>query len=141
MLLSKAPHLHSHLASLSTTSSSSPPTTEDSAASLTPAPTEPKTPPSPEPYLSPLFATLLTSALAVDEASRLWDVYVFEGDSLLIRAAVALLLQEESAIMLCKTPEDVRVALTGGADGKGRVVGEVGAEDRWMKAVWDAGKS
>lgn len=44
--------------------------------------------------------------------------------------------------MLCKTPDEVRAALTGGVDGKkGRVVGEVGAEERWMKAVWDAGKS
>ncbi|KAI9782168.1 MAG: hypothetical protein M1816_001959 [Peltula sp. TS41687] len=42
-------------------------------------------------YLEPMFRTLFTHSLPLDHVSRVWDVYVFEGDKLLIRTAVALL--------------------------------------------------
>lgn len=90
----------------------------------------------PAPYLAPLFTSLFTSSLAVDEAARLWDVYVFEGDAVLVRAAVALLQEEEGGVMAAGSAEGVRDVL----NGRGRAVGEVGAEERWMKAVRRAGK-
>ena len=65
-------------------------------------------------------------------------MYVFEGDTVLIRAAVALLIEEEGLIQGAKSVESVRDILTGR---RGRAVSEVGAEDRWMKAVRAAGKA
>ncbi|KAL2104442.1 hypothetical protein VUR80DRAFT_750 [Thermomyces stellatus] len=97
--------------------------------------------PEPGAYLGPVFASLFTSSLAVDEAARLWDVYVFEGDAVLIRAATALLLEEEGPIMAAKSSAEVREILTGAKDGRrGRAVAEVGAEDRWMEAVRAVGE-
>lgn len=83
----------------------------------------------------------------MDEAARLWDVYVFEGDAVLVRAAVALLVMEEGAILGCKSKAEVRGVLVGGgeagekAKGGKRAVAEVGAEDRWMRGVRDVGKA
>ena len=94
--------------------------------------------PDPDAYLSPIFTSLFTGSLAVDEAARLWDVYVFEGDTVLIRAAVALLLEEEGVTMAAKSVEEVRGVLLGGK--RGRAVGDAGAEERWMGAVRAAGK-
>ncbi|SPN96567.1 related to Rab6 GTPase activating protein, GAPCenA [Cephalotrichum gorgonifer] len=97
----------------------------------------------PDEYLSEVFAGLFTGSLAVDEAARLWDVYVFEGDTVLVRAAVALLVEEEGAILACKGAGQVGAVLAGaeGCKRKKRAVGEVGAEDRWMKGVREAGKA
>lgn len=68
-------------------------------------------------------------------------MYVFEGDAVLIRAATALLLEEEGPIMAAKSSAEVREILTGAKDGRrGRAVAEVGAEDRWMEAVRAVGE-
>lgn len=46
----------------------------------------------PEQFLDPLFRTLFCCRGAgLDIASRIWDVYVFEGDKALVRAAVGTL--------------------------------------------------
>ncbi|KAI9809750.1 MAG: hypothetical protein M1825_000183 [Sarcosagium campestre] len=45
----------------------------------------------PADYLEPMFRTLFTRNLSVDVASRVWDAYAFEGDSFLVRCAVAVL--------------------------------------------------
>jgi hypothetical protein len=95
-------------------------------------------PADPEFYLLSIFVTLFTGCLAIDEAARLWDVYVFEGDAVLVRAAVALLMDREMALLAARTVDDVRAAL--GAS-KRAPVGEGGAEDRWMSLVRDAGKA
>lgn len=42
-------------------------------------------------YLEPLLATLFTFRVPIDTVSRMWDVYVFEGDTFLGRAAVGML--------------------------------------------------
>ncbi|KHO01553.1 Rab-GAP/TBC domain protein [Metarhizium album ARSEF 1941] len=96
----------------------------------------------PELYLGGMFLSLFTGHLAIDEAARLWDVYVFEGDGLLVRAAVALLLLREMALLGSKTPDEVVVVMnrTNSSHGTARAVGEVGAEDRFMTTVRDAGK-
>ncbi|KAK0712879.1 rab-GTPase-TBC domain-containing protein [Lasiosphaeria miniovina] len=97
----------------------------------------------PELYLGDIFSSLFTNYLALDQAARLWDVYVFEGDNVLIRACVALLAQKEMSLMGTKTIEDVNTILRHSTEGaKGPQVTEGhGEEDRWMRAVKEAGKA
>ncbi|KAK1753372.1 rab-GTPase-TBC domain-containing protein [Echria macrotheca] len=97
----------------------------------------------PDLYLADLFTGLFTGHLALDEAARLWDVYVFEGDTVLIRAAIALLLQKEMTLMGTSTIAEVKAILDNTINGvKGpKAVGGQGEEDRWMKAVREAGKA
>jgi hypothetical protein len=97
----------------------------------------------PELYLGGMFLSLFTGHLAIDEAARLWDVYVFEGDGLLVRAAVALLLSREMALLGSKTSDEVLAVMTRTniCTGPARPLGEVGAEDRFMAAIRAAGKA
>ena len=109
----------------------------------------------PDAYLEPVFAGLFTQHLALDEATRMWDVYVFEGDPLLVRAGVALLLQREMALLGTRSVADVQAVLgtvpshEGSSSSSGaavvpkspRVVGGNGEDDRWMKALREAGKA
>lgn len=74
----KFPHLHSHLFA---------PPSDKPTLLLTP-----------EEVLEPLFRTLLLNGLDPDHGSRLLDVWVFEGDSILVRAAVAVLAALEGRI-------------------------------------------
>ncbi|UKZ80048.1 hypothetical protein TrVFT333_007813 [Trichoderma virens FT-333] len=93
-------------------------------------------------HLANIFTNLFTAHLAIDEAARLWDVYVFEGDTLLVRAAVAILLSREMDLMGSKTAEEVKAVLSRTSAGASstRALSEVGAEDRFMQSVRDAGK-
>lgn len=91
----------------------------------------------PDQYLAAVFTGLFTRHLALDEAARLWDVYAFEGDALLIRAGVALLLQKEMELVGTTSLEEVTAVLN---SKKPRVVGSSGEEDQWMRAVKEAGK-
>ena len=95
-------------------------------------------------YLNDLFTSIFTGSLAIDEAARLWDVYVFEGDAVLVRAAVAILMDREMALLGSRTVGEVRDVLRGrqSADTQQvKAVAEPGAEDRWMRLVRDAGKA
>ena len=94
----------------------------------------------PELYMKHMFLGLFTGHLAVDEVSRLWDVYVFEGDALLVRAAVALLLRVEMALLGSRTQEDVQAIVLSHAGSNVPSAGEVGVGDIFMKAVREAGK-
>jgi hypothetical protein len=94
-------------------------------------------------YLHEVFMSLFTNQLAIDEASRVWDVYVFEGDAVLIRVAVAFLLRVEMNLLATKTREEVR-SVIGGQSTVGNtvpVVTEMGAEDKFMASVREAGKT
>lgn len=87
---------------------------------------------------------MFTGHLAIDEAARLWDVYVFEGDALLVRAAVALLLSREMSLLGSKTAEEVKMVMerpNSASTASTRAVGEVGVEDRFIFAVREAGKA
>lgn len=97
----------------------------------------------PELYLNDVFLSLFTGHLAIDEAARLWDVYVFEGDALLVRAAVALLLSREMALLGSKSGREVEAVMAQPnlKTSSVRVVGEAGAEERFMKAIREAGKA
>lgn len=96
----------------------------------------------PEMYLSDMFLSMFTSHLSVDEAARLWDVYVFEGDGVLIRAAAALLLSREMALLGSKSAEEVaNVMSQQNSRSALQPAGEAGAEDHFMNAVREAGKA
>ncbi|CAM1512013.1 Fc.00g095260.m01.CDS01 [Cosmosporella sp. VM-42] len=97
----------------------------------------------PENYLSNLFTGMFTGHLAIDEAARLWDVYVFEGDALLVRAAVAFMLSREMSLLGTKTAEEVRSVLSerNASVPSARPAGEMGAEDKFMLSIRDAGKA
>lgn len=97
----------------------------------------------PEEYLSGLFTSIFTSHLAVDEAARLWDVYVFEGDALLVRAAVAFMLSREMALLGTKSADEVNAILAerNASVPSARLAGEMGAEDKFMVSVREAGKA
>lgn len=98
----------------------------------------------PSVYLHGLFTTLFTGQLAVDEAARLWDIYVFEGDALLVRAATAVLLRREMSLLGCSTGEEVKLVLSRSDspnEGKSPVVAEVGAEEKFIVSVREAGRA
>ena len=95
-------------------------------------------------YLADLFTGLFTTHSTLDEAARLWDVYVFEGDAVLVRAGVASLAQREAELLGACTVAEVRAVLAGGdsaAGGEKPVVARNGAEDRWIRRVREAGKA
>lgn len=94
-------------------------------------------------YLGNFFMGLGTTHLAMDEAARLWDVYVFEGDAVLVRAAVATLMRHEMALLGAKSAGEAKKLVESGAnkDGRKAVVGDDGAEDQWMRSVREAGKA
>ncbi|KFA65095.1 hypothetical protein S40285_03107 [Stachybotrys chlorohalonatus IBT 40285] len=95
----------------------------------------------PDYYMQELFMALFTRHLALDEAVRLWDVYVFEGDAVLVRAAVAFLLTREMTLLGCKTIDEVVEVLTTTSGNASPVPGQVGAEERFITAVREAGKA
>jgi hypothetical protein len=109
-LSTKAPQLHKHLTS--------------SELSL-----------DPEDYLSSVFTALFTQNLSLDECTRLWDVYVFEGDAVLVRAAIALLMQREGPLLAAASAADILKVL---AEGGQRTMH--GREEDWMQRVREAGK-
>lgn len=98
----------------------------------------------PESLLHDFLASMGSDHLAMDEAARLWDVYVFEGDAVLIRAAVAYLLSREMALLGCSTNAEAQTILSTrsfaeAASRTGRA--DMSAEDHFMQCVREAGKS
>jgi len=71
-------------------------------------------------------------------------VYVFEGDAVLVRAGVALLVRREMELLGAKTVEEVRGVLFSSREkGKGMTTtgGKGGEEERWIRGVREAGKA
>ena len=91
-------------------------------------------------YLDSVFTSLFTGHLALDQAARLWDVYVFEGDSVLVRAGVALLLRREIPLLATRNMEEVRSVLEGRQDEQPTVLSRHSEEDAWMRSVREAGR-
>ena len=77
-----------------------------------------------------MFQTLFTCGLEIDVLSRVWDVLVFEGDTVCIRTAVAVLSKLEAKLYGAK--DEVLHVLRGKWD--------LGPEDEFMLAVRSAGK-
>ena len=88
----------------------------------------------PEEYLDPIFRCLFAYNLPPEHVSRVWDIFVFEGDKALIRAAVAVLCRLEAK--LYGTREEVLRILSWHNSSKW----DVGTEEEFIKAVRDAGK-
>ena len=88
----------------------------------------------PKSFLEPMFRTLLTRCVPLDHASRVWDVYVFEGDGFLVRTAVAILGKLD--LEMRRTREEVLQVVGWGAKG----MWELGDVDEFMLAVRSAGK-
>lgn len=84
-------------------------------------------------YLKPFFTSLFTSSLSLDNATRLWDVMVFESDAVMVRAGVAYLVALEGKLFGEESARGVYDVVRGG-------LGSMREED-WIKAVRDAGKS
>ncbi|KAH6675251.1 TBC1 domain family member 12 [Plectosphaerella plurivora] len=97
----------------------------------------------PDTYLRSIFTGLGTSHLAMDECARLWDVYVFEGDAVMVRAATALLLRQEMSLLSAGDAAEVLKALESGGTKNGRVAltGVESDEEKWIKWLREAGKA
>ena len=88
----------------------------------------------PSDLLDPLFRCLFSYNLPHSHAARVWDLYVFEGDKALARAAVAVLTRLESK--LYGKRDEVLDLLGWGNEGRW----ELGSEEEFVAAVRDAGK-
>ncbi|KAI1261830.1 hypothetical protein F5Y18DRAFT_193756 [Xylariaceae sp. FL1019] len=58
--------------------------------------------------LNDILTTMFTRHLNLDDCTRLWDIYVFEGDKILLVAAVALLLEKEMALLSAESEAEVK---------------------------------
>ena len=95
--------------------------------------TSPHIAPQPEGYLCDIFSSLFTGYLNLDQATRLWDVMVFEGDAVLVRAGVAYLTAIEGNLLGATCPRDICDIVKAGLHNM--------SEEEWVKAVRTAGKS
>jgi hypothetical protein len=84
-------------------------------------------------YLRGMFASLFTSCLSLDNATRLWDVMVFESDAVIFRAGVAYLTALEGKLFGATSAKDICEMVAAGLSGVD--------EEQWMKDVRNAGKS
>ena len=81
-----------------------------------------------------MFQSLFTANLSLDSATRLWDVMVFEGDAVLVRAAVAYLVGIEGRLLGETSARGVVERIAAGGDGGL-------SEEQWMRALKSAGKA
>ncbi|KAI1810964.1 hypothetical protein GGS20DRAFT_589029 [Poronia punctata] len=61
--------------------------------------------------LKEIFTPMFTTHLSIDDCTRLWDVYVFEGDDVLIQAVIALLLERELSLLNAQSESELRQVL------------------------------
>lgn len=87
----------------------------------------------PPAYLEAMFLTLFALHCPLDITSRLWDVYIFEGDGFLVRTAIGILTVLEP--QLYGTKEEV-VRLLGWR----AKTWKLGKEDDFLETVRSAGK-
>ncbi|KAI1134051.1 TBC domain-containing protein [Hypoxylon sp. FL0543] len=90
----------------------------------------------PDDYLRDVFTSCFTRHFSLDECTRLWDVYVFEGDTVLIRAAVALLLDMDVPLLDASTATEIQRVLESRSKSHQRE-----DIDAWMARLRAAGKS
>ncbi|KAI1118447.1 hypothetical protein F5Y14DRAFT_398471 [Nemania sp. NC0429] len=63
--------------------------------------------------LNDMLLPLFTRHLSLDDCTRLWDVYVFEGDGVLVHAAAALLLEREMSLLSTRSASEFQEVLRG----------------------------
>lgn len=85
----------------------------------------------PGPCVNSIFSSLFTKQLSLDVITRLWDIWVFEGDAVLVRAMVALLGSLESKFYGANSGREVMAILNDST---------VEGEDDWIMALRDAGR-
>lgn len=54
----------------------------------------------------PMFRSLLTNGLDLERLSRVWDCWVFEGDRIIIRAAIGVIGSLQTQLMSFHQPDD-----------------------------------
>ncbi|KAI0412200.1 hypothetical protein F5X98DRAFT_22103 [Xylaria grammica] len=86
--------------------------------------------------LDDIFLALFTRHLSLDDCSRLWDIYIFEGDGILIHAAVALLLEKEMPLLSAQTAVEVRKVL----EGSSKFIPKGQDDDAFIKRVQEIGE-
>ncbi|GAW23101.1 hypothetical protein ANO14919_126510 [Xylariales sp. No.14919] len=86
--------------------------------------------------LDDIFLALFTRHLSLDNCSRLWDIYIFEGDGILIHAAVALLLEKEMPLLSAQTTVEVRKVL----EGSSKFIPKGQDDDAFIKRVQEIGE-
>ncbi|EMC91353.1 hypothetical protein BAUCODRAFT_39523 [Baudoinia panamericana UAMH 10762] len=88
----------------------------------------------PEEFLDPLFRCLFAYNLSPEHVGRIWDIFVFEGDKALVRAAVAVLGRLEGKLYGAR--EEILDLISWRNEEKW----DVGSVNEFIKAVRDAGK-
>ncbi|TKA26335.1 hypothetical protein B0A50_05114 [Salinomyces thailandicus] len=89
----------------------------------------------PHEYLDPIFRCLLAYNMQPEHVSRVWDIFVFEGDKTLVRAAVAVFGRLESKLYGTRSEILDLVSWRNERDWP------IGTEDEFIQAVRDAGKA
>ncbi|TVY31783.1 TBC domain-containing protein [Lachnellula occidentalis] len=87
----------------------------------------------PDMYMKDIFASAFTGVLNLDNCTRLWDVMVFEGDAVLVRAGVAYLLGLESKLLGAGSAKEICEVVRAGLEGVD--------EEEWVGCLRSAGKS
>ncbi|TVY17577.1 TBC domain-containing protein C23D3.03c [Lachnellula arida] len=87
----------------------------------------------PDMYMKDIFSGAFTGVLSLDNCTRLWDVMVFEGDAVLVRAGVAYLLSLENRLLGAGSAKEICEVVRAGLEGVD--------EDEWVKRLRSAGKS
>jgi len=88
--------------------------------------------PQPDAYLRDIFTSLFTSSLNLDLATRVWDVMVFEGDAVLVRAGVTFLTAMGGKLFGATSPKEVCDIVNAGLENM--------SEEDWMRDLRAAGK-
>lgn len=96
--------------------------------------TSPATNVMPEEYLDPMFRCLFAYNLPQEHVNRIWDIFVFDGDKALVRAAVAALGRLEGK--LYGSREEILDLISWSNEKEW----DLGNEDDFIKAVREAGK-
>ncbi|KAF2098999.1 hypothetical protein NA57DRAFT_39778 [Rhizodiscina lignyota] len=92
----------------------------------------------PSEYLDPLLSSFYTDPrIGVERMSRMWDIMVFEGDKVLVRAAVAVLSRLENR--LYSSREEILSIL--GWDSPLEWGEHLGDAEDWTLAMREAGKA
>lgn len=79
-----------------------------------------------------VLRSLFTQSLNLDCVTRLWDVWVFEGDQVLIRGLVAMLGMMQSRLMDARDSESAIHVMKEGLNT---------TDESWMEGLKTAGKS
>ncbi|GAP92077.1 putative tbc1 domain family member 14 [Rosellinia necatrix] len=87
-------------------------------------------------HLANIFTSLFTRHAGLDDCTRLWDAYVFEGDRILIHAVVALLLEREMPLLSSQSGAEFQEVL----ESPSKLTFQDQDDDAFIRRVRDIGK-